>query len=160
MFTSALIDHLCPRLLCDWLQKYSEDELGFSHQDIAKLLLLRVGDLQPITQILTILEKQRPGFVRTVTADDGCNLLWLAAPPASHRYLRHTSDNSFPPVPDLLPLYQFLIGEMGVSPFQRNKRGFSFADYDLVARAINQRLDMTGLDSSVPGFDDHKYWAF
>ena len=160
VFTSALIDHICPRLLCDWLQKYSEDELGFSHQDIANILLLRVEDLQPITQILTILEKQRPGFVRTVTADDGCNLLWLAAPPASHRYLRHTSDPSFPPVPDLLPLYQFLIGKMGVSPYQRNKRGFCFADYDLVARAINQRLDMVGLDSSLPGFDDHKYWAF
>jgi len=159
VFTSALIDHICPRLLCDWLQKYSEAELGFSHQDIAKLLLLRVEDLQPIIQILTVLEKQRPGFVRTVAAEDGCNLLWLATPGAAQRYLRQTSDRSFPPVPDLLPLYKFLIGEMGVSPFQRNKLGFSFADYDLVARAIGQRLDMVGLDNSVPGFNDRQFWG-
>ncbi len=169
VFASALIDHLCPQLVCDWLQKYSEAELGFSRQDVAKLLLLRVQDLQPIIQILTVLESQRPGFARTVVTEDGCNLLWLATPTAAHRYKRRTRESHSMPInvmavtkapePNLLPLFKFLVSELGVSPFLRNKRGFCFADYDLVARAIGRRPAMVGLNNDVPGFRDRQFWG-
>jgi len=169
VFASALIDHLCPQLVCDWLQKYSEAELGLSRQDTAKLLLLRVQNLQPISQILTVLESQQPGFARTVVAEDGGNLLWLVTPTASHRLMRRVSEYhcgirtyTIAPIdtePNLLPLLQFLVSDLGVSPFQRNKRGFSFADYDLVAHAIGQRPALVGLDNSVPGFHDRQFWG-
>ena len=169
VFASALIDHLCPQLVCDWLQKYSEAELGFSRQDVAKLLLLRVQDLQPIIQILTVLESQRPGFARTVVTEDGCNLLWLTTPTAAHRYKRRTRESHSMPInvmavtkapePNLLPLFKFLVSELGASPFLRNKRGFCFADYDLVARAIGRRPAMVGLNNDVPGFRDRQFWG-
>lgn len=169
VFASALIDHTCLRLVHDWLQKYSEAELGISRQDTAKLLLLHVRDQQPIIQILKVLESQRQGFARTVVAEDGGNLLWLATPPAEYRYMRRSREPHHVPIniavipnapkPNLLPLFKFLVGELGVSPFQRNKRGFNFADYDLIARANDQRLALVGLDNSVPDFHDRQFWG-
>ncbi|NMA47864.1 MAG: hypothetical protein GX945_15010, partial [Lentisphaerae bacterium] len=162
VFAAALIDYTCPRLLCDWLQKYSEAELGFSHQDIAKILLLRVRAPGPIIQILTVLEGLQPGFARTAIAEDGCNLLWLATPHAADRDQFMPINLLAPasPQPNLLPLFKFLIGKLGVSPFQQNQRGISFADYDLVARAIGQRFALVGLSNRVPGFHDRRYWGF
>lgn len=169
VFASALIDHLCPRLVCDWLQKYSEAELGLSRQDTAKFLLLRVRDLQPVCQVLAALESQQPGFAKTAVAEDGCNLLWLATPTAEHKFIRRFNEYyrsiqmytavRFDTEPDLLPLFKFLVSDLGVSPFQRNKRGFSFADYDLVAHAIGQRPALVGLDNDVPGFRDRQFWG-
>jgi len=101
----------------------------------------------------------------------GNNLLWFATPSACGRCRRLFSPAQCraqvlaqAPVTiakneSILPLLKLLIGELDISPFQRNKQGFSFADYDLIARASGYRPELVGIDNKQPDFLNRKFWG-
>lgn len=146
LLRAALGHYDCPRLLGDWLQKYSPDELGLSYGEMIILACLGRYHPEQIKAIVRAVEQQQPGIARTVVDRAGNNLLWITGP-ATNAICRNT---------DLLKFY---IRELGISPLQKNPQGICYADLDLIATAANMRSCIIGLDDQWPPLSDLDFWT-
>ena len=58
-----------------------------------------------------------------------------------------------------LDMFKFLIGTIGLSPFEADKYGYTFADFDAVVAARGQRVETVGLTPDIPLFTDRAFWG-
>lgn len=167
IFAAALYEHVCPKLVNDWLLRYSEEELGVSYRDILLSVCLQWQDDTALQTVVRVLEQLRPGLSRDFRDCRGNNLLWITGPAGYAQPVFQRRQAQFFFASEVwseeksnLRMLQFLIAEMGVSPFQTNQQGFCFADFDWVATAAGKRRDIIGLDCRIPSFKEQTFWHY
>lgn len=145
---------LSARVLCHCLRTFPESAFHATFLDIL-VYIVTTWTYEAAKPVILTIEELRPGSTRDYRDGDGRNLLWYVG---QNIHLNHFI---MPPREGAynLDMFKFLVGTIGLSPFEADKYGYTFADFDAVVAVRGKRVETIGLTPDIPLFTSRAYWG-